>query len=72
MFIPALLVLDLGKSFYETRAIFEGLFGSDVTFLTTSKKGEKTPISQPKVQQSPLPVQTRIVAKECSPLLLAT
>jgi hypothetical protein len=40
LFMPPLLVLDLGKSIYQTtRAMLEDLFGRDVTLLTTTKKG---------------------------------
>ena len=38
--LPLVLALGVGMAVNQTRAVFEGLFGQDVTFVRTPKRGE--------------------------------
>jgi cellulose synthase/poly-beta-1,6-N-acetylglucosamine synthase-like glycosyltransferase len=41
--LPFLMSLGIGMAVNQSRAVFEGLFGSDVTFVRTPKVGEGAP-----------------------------
>ena len=43
--IPMLMALGIGLSVNQTKAVIEGLFGNDVTFQRTPKKGSVQPAS---------------------------